>query len=104
IADPGVVGTGPDAFRIEQRAERNVTPQVARQLVADLGVALSGNRADIDADRSARDKMRAPFAERSEVDRKTRTFEQGRQPLGAGALVAGRVDRSEADKVLRELD
>jgi hypothetical protein len=26
----------------------------------------------------ARDKLRAPFAKRSEVDRKTRTFEQGR--------------------------
>jgi hypothetical protein len=49
-------------------------------------------------------KLRAPFAERSEVGRKTRTFEQGRQPLGAGALVAGRVDRSEADKVLSEFN
>jgi hypothetical protein len=53
IADPGVVGTGPDAFRIEQRAERNVATEIARQLVADLGVALSGDRADVDADRSA---------------------------------------------------
>ena len=51
---------------------------------------------------NARDQLRASFAERGEVDRKARTFEQGCQPLGAGPFVAGRVDRSEADKVLRE--
>ena len=51
---------------------------------------------------NARDQLRASFAERGEVDGKARTFEQGRQPLGASAFVARRIDRSEADKVLRK--
>jgi hypothetical protein len=36
-----------------QRTERNIVSEIACQLVMDLGVALSRNRADVDADRSA---------------------------------------------------
>src|SRR6185369_17994050 len=53
LADPCIVGAGPDAFCIEQRTERNIVSEIACQLVTDPGVALARNRANVDADRSA---------------------------------------------------
>src|SRR5262245_54775055 len=53
LADPGIVRIGPDALRIEERAERYVISEIAFQLITDLGVTLSGDCADVDADNGA---------------------------------------------------
>jgi hypothetical protein len=52
----------------------------------------------------ARNQLCPSISKRHDVHRKSRAFKQRRQPLGASALVPGRVDGPETDEILGQCD